>query len=209
MQLQVLQRNGGAQNRTEAEQNSDQSIKTSEFLTVKLVVLKLHTFTQCFLSHLGPTSSAKVLPEKVSYFLLFSNNTVFFVFKLFGPLFLLLTFLRLTNSCPLLLSKSLGSPLRYSTRSELSSACYRGAVFALSSLLCNFLKLLCNSKDPQGISGNLCCKPESCKVPMAKGGQGLLHHRIYNSVPLLLGKGKLHFGTLEAALQNFRILDFF
>lgn len=35
--------------------------------------------------------------------------------------------------------------------------------------------------------------------------KGLLHHRTHHSAPLLLDKGKLHFGTIEAALQSFMI----
>lgn len=45
---------------------------------VELVVVKLHTFIQSFLSHVGPTSPAKILLEKVSYFLLFRYNTLLF-----------------------------------------------------------------------------------------------------------------------------------
>lgn len=81
---------------------------------VELDMAKFHTFTQCFLSHVGPTSSAEVLPERQSLTFYFFGYKLFFVFKLFGRLFLLLTFLRLTNSWSLLLSKSVGN-LKYST----------------------------------------------------------------------------------------------
>lgn len=116
---------------------------------VELVRVKLHTFTQCVLSHVGPTSSAKVLPEKQSLTFYFLGIILFFVFVPFGHLFLLLTFLGLTNSCPLLLSKSLGSPLKYSTWSELSSACWRGTVSSLQPSL-QVPEVFVQSKRPTG-----------------------------------------------------------
>lgn len=53
---------------------------------VELVMVKLHTFTQCFLSHVGPTSSVKVLPEKLSLTFYFLGIILsFFWFLAFWP----------------------------------------------------------------------------------------------------------------------------
>lgn len=106
---------------------------------VEVVMVKLHPFTQCFLSHVGPTSPAKLLPEKVSYFVVFRYNTLILFLSFLSICFSYWHFLvwpiAALSFCP--------NPweVHWNTALHLNYPLLAGeAQFGLSSFLCNSQK---------------------------------------------------------------------